>query len=250
MECPRCGFQQPEDEFCAQCGVHIGHALRKRRRSNAVALGGTLVLVGAGAVALTVWWSDGKRSADPSLSTTVPDRSSIHRIEPAPPPPPAPQATPKAQKPPPSAAAATEKKGSKTSVPPQPAAADASPRKGPVTPPSGATSETQPQEGELESQLRRWAAQEWVTKGKEQAESPEQELTLYRKAIEVDPHYAPAYYQIALFYGLAGDREAALEALRRFWEDATPEERVSLPLPDGVAPEDLAAPPSGEPEKK
>ncbi len=31
MECPRCGFQQPEDQFCANCGVDVKSYARKPR---------------------------------------------------------------------------------------------------------------------------------------------------------------------------------------------------------------------------
>ena len=98
----------------------------------------------------------------------------------------------------------------------------------------------------MEGQLRRWAAQEWVTKGREQADSPEQALSMYRKALEVEPHFAPAYYHIGVLYWGGGDRDAALEALRKFWGEATQEEKESLPLPDGVSLEDLGVPEGGQ----
>jgi tetratricopeptide (TPR) repeat protein len=93
-----------------------------------------------------------------------------------------------------------------------------------------------------EAQIRRWAAQEWVTKGREQAENPEQELSFYRKALEVDPHFAPAFYYMGLLYWGSGNRDACLGAFRSFWEEATPEEKESLLLPVDVTLTDLALP--------
>ena len=60
MECPKCGFQQPEDEFCAQCGVNIesfkNKPLPKAKKlwnKLSVQISLTLVLV---TVLSTVWY--------------------------------------------------------------------------------------------------------------------------------------------------------------------------------------------------
>ena len=84
-------------------------------------------------------------------------------------------------------------------------------------------------------------------KGREQAESMEQELAFYQKAVEVDAHFGPAHYYMAMVYWALGEKDASLEALRRFWRDATQEEREALPLPEGLTAEELG-PPAGAPE--
>lgn len=60
MECPKCGFQQPEDEFCAQCGINIeafkNKPLPKAKKlwnKLSVQISLTLVLV---TVLSTVWY--------------------------------------------------------------------------------------------------------------------------------------------------------------------------------------------------
>ncbi|MCH2535210.1 MAG: hypothetical protein MK008_12270 [Bdellovibrionales bacterium] len=60
MECPKCGFQQPEDEFCAQCGINIAAfknkplpKAKKLWNKLSVQISLTLVLI---TVLSTVWY--------------------------------------------------------------------------------------------------------------------------------------------------------------------------------------------------
>ena len=119
--------------------------------------------------------------------------------------------------------------------------------KAPVEPVRNADSpEVIPQEPDPEEQIRRWAAQEWFARGQELADNSEEELEFYEKALEVDPHFAPAQYYVGVIQLEWGNRDAALTAFRRFLQDANEEERGIYPLPETVTSDELEVQEGGE----
>lgn len=233
MECPRCKFQQPEELYCAQCGVHIPSALRRRRRRTLAALSGTaLVLVLLGAAAAILWFKD-RLGSEAESPIALEERQSIPRIQP---PPPLPGATGRKDK---ESRQAHSRKSASTPTKSKiddkiPVAETESKPSPPSHPPSAQQTESDP-----EVQLRRWAAQEWVDRGKELGDETDQEMEMYRKALEVDPGYAPAHYHLGLLHWRKAERDTALEEFRKFWKQASPEERRNLPLPEEIPPEEL-----------
>jgi len=63
MRCPRCGFEQPEDIFCANCGVEIRPCLEKKAKRRrlfllwASAMGAVVILVGV----MALFFGEGER---------------------------------------------------------------------------------------------------------------------------------------------------------------------------------------------
>lgn len=241
MECPRCGFHQPEELYCAHCGVHIPSALSRRKRKATVALGATaLAVLLVGGVA-SLWWSKSLETPPPEPSSGPEERQAIPRIQPPPPLP-----SPRVVQPQQTAPSRKTLPISKKSAPPTPSAI-ASPTHTPASPVGSEASAPPIPEPDPEAQLRRWAAQEWVDRGRELPEEPEQQMYMYRKALEVDPGFAVAHYYLGMAHWRQADREAALNEFRMFWQGATLEERQGLPLPEEFTPEELG-PASGEGE--
>lgn len=233
MECPKCGFQQPEELYCAQCGIHIPSALqRKKRRTTAALAVTTLVFVLLGAAA-AIWWFKYRPSPKAESTVATEERQSIPRIQP-PPPLPGPVGRPQRETSPSgSRKSTTVPKKVKADEKIQPSEKDLKPS------PSSQPHPAQPMEPDPEVQLKRWAAQEWVDRAKELGDDPEQEMEMYRKALEVDPGYAPAHYHMGVVHWRRAEKEVALEEFRKFLKEASPEERRSLPLPEDVLPEEL-----------
>lgn len=64
LNCPKCGFQQPRDQYCAKCGVDMVKAAQARPKIPAIAIASIAIL------AISVgWFLYAKRSQPPQLST-------------------------------------------------------------------------------------------------------------------------------------------------------------------------------------
>lgn len=233
MECPKCGFQQPEEIYCAQCGVHIPRALQLRRRKTLVVLSATALAFVCLLAAAAIWWFEGRSASQKESAGAPEERQSIPRIQP---PPPLPEPASRPQKEtrpaqPRKAASASKKSEVENQIPvPQTESKASAP---------GQLPSAQPTESDPEVQLRRWAAQEWVDRGKELGDDPDQEMEMYRKALEVDPGYAPAHYHLAMVYWKKEQRDLALQEFRKFWQKASGEERLNLIIPEEISPEEL-----------
>lgn len=252
MECPNCGFIQPEEEYCANCGAHIPKALTKRRRRTVITLMVTLVCMGAVGLGVAFWASRHLVFTSSSPPAEEGSGPSIQRIPPSSPSP-AGKPTHRAATKRPSKGAEPKaiKKGPEPSPPPEAStptrpAQPKPPDQSAVKPesPSG----TESSEKDMESEIRRWAAQEWVARGRELSDYSHEELAFYRKALEADPDLAVAHYRIGLIQWKWGLRDPALDAFRQFWRHATKEEREKYPLPAGFTAEELG--PAGETEKQ
>lgn len=236
MQCPRCGFQQPEDEYCARCGVYVPGARKRRRARTGMGLAFSVLLVAGAVAGVALWFHERGSPQPPSPHAATPARQSIQPVEPPPPPPQRPAPPPKAHK--------TAK-----AIPHAPPAPSRPAVDGPTTETGRGEGTEPPAEPgasipDAEGQIRRWAAQEWVEKGREQAGSPDEEMAAYRRALELDPRFAPAHYYLGMIQWAGEDPDGAMESFRRFLADATPEEKETLLLPEGWAPEEM--PPAGQ----
>lgn len=221
MKCPRCGFVQLEEDYCAQCGGHIPSLLKRKRRKHLVLCLLTGLVVATGVAGLFFWFDYNGGGPSKELFSHE-ERSLIPRLAP---PPPAPPRPPQALKKTKSHPEAQNKIQSKEQFSPGTA----------VKRNEGNT----PKDFDPGEQLKRWAAQEWLERAKELAGDREGETEMYRRAIEVDPSFASPHYHLGLLLWREGDLEAAKEEFKRFLDLATSEERELLLLPQGVNPEDL-----------
>jgi tetratricopeptide (TPR) repeat protein len=252
MECPKCGFQQPQDDYCAQCGISIRLALSRRQRKNLLALLSTFVLIIAAALYLPHWLSRERTEPHPA-STASQGKPVLQKTIPGPAEPglthgeftePSKPSGPEAED---LASPASEPTPAVPS-PSLPASdTEPTPLPPPVTEPQTPKTPTEdtPLNPDPEQQIRRWAAQEWFEKGQELADYSEEELSFYQEALKVDPHFALAHYYMGLIHWEWGEEETAIASFRKFWRDATEEERAIYMLPEGISSEEL-----GFPEKR
>jgi hypothetical protein len=241
MECPNCGFVQPEEDYCANCGAHIPKALTRRRRRTVIALLATVVCIGAAASGAVFWASRHPIPASPSAPAQEGSGPSIQRMSP-----PSSSAAGKpahkaaVKKPSRSEGPKAGKRSSETTEAPPPPQVGESSSQDRAVAKAESPAEAGPSEKDLEGQIKRWAAEEWMARGRDLADYSQEELAFYRKALEADPNLALAHYRIGLIQWKWGLRDPALDAFRQFWRHATKEEREKYPLPAGFTPEELA----------
>jgi hypothetical protein len=247
MDCPRCGFQQPQDEYCAQCGINISQALSRRQRKNLLALLATFLALVVAGLYLIVWISREPTEYVAPKAGGSGTKTAHEALEPAAPE--LPLLPDEAEKsiPPDNArdedlASVSAEPKPETPISPAPESED---HQIPTIPPlpEPQTLQSSPDDAPLEAdperQIRRWAAQEWFYKGQELGDYSEEELGFYQKALEVDPQFALAQYYSGLIYWEWGDQETAIEVFRQFWRDATQEERELYLLPEGLSQDEL-----------
>ena len=250
MQCPNCGFQQPQDEYCAQCGVSIAQAQSRRQRRHWFALLSTFILLVVAGLYLYSWLSNGTKS--PSPQSVSPESSSSLDDAKAPPSPTELPASPG------EAAALKEplepadESAVSSPAEPRPESLDQTGESDAIQVPESLPSpmlEPSPEspgnaalELDPEHEIRRLAAQEWFDKGQKLADYSEEELRFYKKALNIDPNFALAHYCAGLIYWEWGDRKAAIEGFRQFWQYATEEEREIYLLPVEINQEDLVLP--------
>jgi tetratricopeptide (TPR) repeat protein/predicted nucleic acid-binding Zn ribbon protein len=223
MECPECGFSQPDELFCARCGVNISKALKRRKKRLILTFASMAVILGFGVASVLLWLRPWERLGTPKALETQEQRDSIPKVTPSPPPPPVSHEASKKQ---------LTKKKAKSSQSREPQMAEK-----PTT--GGAQEEqTQAQEpSDPQVELLRWAAQEWMEKAKEAEGDPVRQAEMYNRALEVYPEFAPAHYHLGIIQLKEGKKELAKEHFRKFISHAKPQERDAFPLPAEVAQE-------------
>jgi|GEM_PF-2340518 len=223
MECPECGFSQPDELFCARCGVNISRALKRRKKRLILTFVSTGVIFGFGIASALLWFRPWERIGTPKALETQEQIDSIPKVAPSPPPPPVSHQASKKK---------LTKKKAKTpqSQEPKKAEKPAAPR--------AQEEETQAQEpSDPQVDLLEWAAQEWMEKAKEAEGDPVKQAEMYNRALEVYPEFAPAHYHLGMIHLKEGKKELAMEHFRKFFSSAKPLERDAFPLPAEVAQE-------------
>lgn len=197
MICPKCGFSQPDDIYCALCGVNIRKYTRaKRRRQRKIGiLVGCVVIFGSAAVYLLSSPS-GKSSLNETSNTTSVGpgtASSINAISSDGRNLPVGDRAPSARSRPSVEPVSAEKSQGPASPRPdkRKASSDQTQEQGPST------------------------AREWFEKGKGLDDDSEAEIECYRKAKELDPKFAPAAFRLGAIYF----RQAKYELADREFSD-------------------------------
>lgn len=222
MECPRCGFSQPQDLFCARCGAHIPTVLRARRKRIVITLVVTGVVFAVGLASLLIWLKPWSRPVASRSIEEQEQRDSIPKVSPSPPPPPLPTEASKKQ--------LSKKKGKSRQ-----GQTSQEIRKEPPRPQEEKPQPQEPQEWQLE--LLRWAAQEWMEKAREFEGDLPKQAEMYTRALEVYPDFAPAHYHLGLIRLKEGNKDLAQEHFRKFISLAKQAEREALPIPEDLAQE-------------
>ncbi|MBW2108587.1 MAG: aspartyl protease family protein [Deltaproteobacteria bacterium] len=182
MICPKCGFSQPDDIYCALCGVNIGkytQAKRKRQRKIGILVG--CVAVFGLAVVYLLSSPLGKSPLIETTNTTPigsGTSSSINAIS--------------------SHGEGLPVQNRASSPRPRSAVEPASTRQSPR--PASVQQDNRKALSDQTHDQGPASAQEWFEKGKSLDDDSEAEIECYRKAKQLDPKFAPAAFRLGAIY--------------------------------------------------
>jgi clan AA aspartic protease (TIGR02281 family) len=224
MICPKCGFRQPDDLYCAKCGVEIERYVRKRRKrryTRALAL--TMVLSAVVFAAKYLLWPTPPAVRIGAVKEGATDRTSLEgklgaSAEPKPG-----QAAPSTSSSPrvkqPSQPSDGTQKSFVRSEPARLAQAKA------TAPPQ--QDQKQKQEPSSTADEGAPSAGDWFEKGKTLNDDSDLEVQCYRKAIEIDPEFAPAHFRLGAIYYRRADYDLAEREFARFLRFASDADKAT-----------------------
>jgi clan AA aspartic protease (TIGR02281 family) len=228
MICPKCGFSQPDDLYCANCGVNVEKFVQKKKKGR-FKQGLTVALLALAAFIVVKFivpekgskqeekatskqprleTSQRQKLASANRESTRVDRSRSDEFR---------RETPDVQ-------SFAKKRGSRGEVPPSLPAAEAARKPEPQS----------------EADLSDLSAQELFDKGASLDDDSDREITLYQQAIEKDPNFAPAYYRLGAIYFRRADYDVAAEHFVKFLRNATEEQKQAYNTDLYFSPDDLA----------
>ena len=218
MICPKCGFSQPDDIYCASCGVNIHKFSRIKRKKQymlgaCIALGCTATLLAA-----TYFYpfyrkpekqdskEKGSRTEQTVLEQKGPSESRTAGLTTDARPPEAQRDT----KPPPR----NIEKLPSSSTP------DIRSTDKPSAQIEKERDKAQPEvaKGEL-------TALQWFEKGRSLDNDSDEEIGYYKKAIELDPDFAPAQFRLGAIHFRQADYDLADQEFAKFLQFATEEDK-------------------------
>jgi len=251
MICPRCGFRQPDDLYCARCGVEVERYVRTRRkRRYRWGLGLTVVILAA--VLAARLFTGAKPQEERSSATkegkaekarpeakggdqTEPWRRQAPSVLPVPPPAKKPSEPP-AEIPKPAV------------KPNQPQTREAR------TAPLPQVEDKQKREVAPKTDEAAQTAAEWFEKGKALNDDSDIEIQHYQKALELDSELAPAHFRLGAIYYRRGEFDLAERQFARFLRCASEADRVAYNIYLYYTPEYLKGvaeeAPAGTPTKE
>ena len=248
MICPKCGFSQPDDIYCALCGVSIERYLRQRRKRQYkvwILVG----LIGIAALSIAKYINSVHHVETPEpvgkyaykenkaqvKDVTLPGnklhsrRESGHR----------PRSQPQ------------EESFRPDTREDKPLSGDESMGSPPL--------DQQKAESRRDRQGETYTAREWFEKGRVLDDESEGEIQCYQKAIELDPEFAPAYYCLGAIYCRQANYELADQGFAKFLKYASEADRQAYDIYVYCSPSDVerlseekvkGQAPAGEPEKE
>jgi len=206
MKCPKCGFSQPDDIYCALCGINIKKYAQKKK-TRFYKLGATTIMILLVGLVVTNYFSSTsspplesvqnqtetsrpatqKRAVDANLVRNTESRTQSFEEG-------------SAQKP--------------RSDLEQPAFQPAPQERSEYAPPP-------PQEGE--GQLE--TAKQWFERGRTLDDDSENEVECYKTALEIDSEFAPAAFHLGAIYFRKARYELADDYFESFLKHASEQER-------------------------
>ena len=233
MVCPKCGFSQPDDYYCANCGVNIEKYAQRKRKKRGYAFGIAIVFLSIGAIAVTRYVQTSHRNekaksvsetgyekSGPASKRTVQTEPKIERKE---------GVKRSSER---RVASRPEAKGKLR--PSRPAVEGRSERG-----PGGAPTQKAEEEVKSRRQEVQLTASQWFEKGRELDDDSELEMESYLKAVKLDPKFAPAYYYLGAIYYRRADYERAEAEFVKFLQHASEEERIEYDIYLYYSDEDL-----------
>jgi clan AA aspartic protease (TIGR02281 family) len=218
MICPKCSFSQPDDIYCANCGVNIEKYLQKQKKGR-FKIWTVVAFLAVAAFAIAKF-----TSRDHSPAKIPPEKK------------PASKAAMRTTESP----VSLEKKARRRTHEPDRLAKKNAPRQQTAPTPSieQPTPKPVPQSDSKEGNL---TARELFEKGVALDDDSDREIEFYRKAIEVTPNFAPAYYRLGAIYFRQADYDLSAENFVHFLQYASEEDKRAYNVELYFSAEDLEA---------
>jgi clan AA aspartic protease (TIGR02281 family) len=231
MICPKCGFRQPDDLYCARCGVEIERYVRERRkRRYRRAAGLTIVIL----VILAVV------SAARYLIRPTPSGDRVGAVREGV----AERAGPEAKL---GAAAEPGQRQPSTVTPSPPPVRQSSQPSGETQKSSArsdqartaqqarATAPAQPDDTQKREPFPKadkgaLSAAEWFEKGRSLNDESDLEVQCYQKALGLDPEFAPAHFRLGAIYYRRADYDLAEREFARFLRFASEADKAAYDI--------------------
>jgi clan AA aspartic protease (TIGR02281 family) len=225
MICPKCNFSQPDDYYCAQCGVNVEKYLQKQKKKR-FNRGLIITVLSIAALSIALFISIPK---EPKKSNISKDTSSETTVAPKTPARERPQEQNVASR----ALRSNESAGRRSGNQP------ARPQETTARPPlEDAAKRTAPPIEPKESAL---TSKDWYERGLRLDDDSDSEIEYYQKAIELDPKFAPAYYRLGAIYFRQAEYDLAAENFSTFLLYASDTEKQTYNVELYFSPEDLEA---------
>jgi clan AA aspartic protease (TIGR02281 family) len=215
MICPKCAFSQPDDIYCANCGVNVEKYVQKQKKGR-FKIWAVVAFLAVAALTIAKF-----------TSTKHPPAERTPGQEPA-------TKTMRTRE----SAASLEKEPRRETPQPDSIAKRLAPRRQATPTPSieQPTPKTGPQSDSKEGNL---TARELFEKGVALDDDSDREIDFYQKAIEVDPNFAPAYYRLGAIYFRQADYDLSAEHFVKFLQYGSEEDRRAYNVELYFSPEDL-----------
>ncbi|MGW8208021.1 MAG: aspartyl protease family protein [Syntrophobacteria bacterium] len=215
MICPKCAFSQPDDIYCANCGVNVEKYAQKQKKGR-FKIWAVVAFLAVAAITIAKF-----------TSTKHPPAERTPGQEPA-------TKTMRTRE----SAASLEKEPRRETPQPDSIAKRLAPRRQATPTPSieQPTPKTGPQSDSKEGNL---TARELFEKGVALDDDSDREIDFYQKAIEVDPNFAPAYYRLGAIYFRQADYDLSAEHFVRFLQYGSEADRRAYNVELYFSPEDL-----------
>jgi len=238
MICPKCRFSQPDDIYCAFCGVNIEKYLRQRRKRQ-YRVWILVALIGIGAVSIAKYIDSVRHVETPEPADRYgyeEDKAQIKDV------------TPPKRKP--DRVLSQNKLHARTKTDQRPESQTQSEsfrphereRKGIVEDESTGSRPLDHREAEVsdDKQGETISAIEWFEKGRALDDESEDEIQCYRKAIELDSEFAPSYYCLGAIYCRRANYELADQEFANFLKYASEADREAYDIYVYYSPSDVA----------
>ena len=226
MICPKCKFSQPDDYYCANCGVNVEKYDQKRKRKRyLVGVATTLILLTA--FLLTVYFTPSHRTREAKKAGKAPTEVEVDEKHKSVSGYAVTQANEGASK---SESDLAIQKGVESelesSMPGEmQARVPGSEKRTPQMETEGQTEPSSDNGGK-----GTLTAKGWFEKGVRLDDDSDTETAFYQKAIELDPKFAPAYYRLGAIYFRQANYDLAEQQFARFLEYASEADRQAYNL--------------------
>jgi len=211
MICPKCGFSQPDDIYCALCGINIErYALKKRKRH--FKAGALVILMGMATLAVANYFMSSPEDL-PERIEHEGIRSAVHATR---------QRTSTEKK--------TPRNRSKIERPEngflenQPSEDAHAPLQSPPQESQGEAKDESP--GERSPQT----AAQWFEKGRRLDDDSDAEIEYYQQAKKLDPEFVPAAFRLGAIYSRQAKHELADREFAHFLTFASDSDRQAYDI--------------------